>query len=227
MSDSPHYTQGSDGITFHVSTEAAYAADSANEDQHPSDSHSKNGDRLESFEQKGSQSSSSTTHLTIQLSEDAEGSSLSQQKLEELIMQLSRSGQLQLKEESKIIIEIPQASSTATEPSHGATASTLPPVSKVVVVPYQQQLQTTVSAANSYQTSTKVVSSGTAGTPVPLQPYQLQSNQQAPTYIIIPARQVGGNQLNISPSQSGIATSDTASSSSLRVLTQPGQREFI
>nr|VZH99196.1 unnamed protein product [Spirometra erinaceieuropaei] len=272
MSDSPHFTQGNDGVTFHVSTEAAFAADSANEDQRPSDSPPKNGDSLESYEQKGSQSSSSTTHLTIQLSEDAEGSSLSQQKLQELIMQLSRSGQLQLKEESKIIIEVkggqktaeskqpksrvadqviesdtksrgsdtldpetdqssnsvtPQASSTATAANHGVTSSTLPPVSKVVVTPYQQQLQTTVSAANSYQTSTKVVSSGTAGGPVPLQPYQLQSNQQAPTYIIIPTRQLGGNQLNISPSQSGIATTDTASSSSLRVLTQPGQHFLL
>ncbi|CAL8074747.1 unnamed protein product [Calicophoron daubneyi] len=46
------------------------------------------------------------THLTIQLPDGMQGSTLSHQKLQDLILQLSRSGQIQLKEDSKIIIDL-------------------------------------------------------------------------------------------------------------------------
>lgn len=46
------------------------------------------------------------TYVTIQLSDGMQGSTLSQQKLQELIMQLSESGKIQLKEDSKIVIDV-------------------------------------------------------------------------------------------------------------------------
>ncbi|KER29891.1 hypothetical protein T265_03584 [Opisthorchis viverrini] len=52
------------------------------------------------------------THVTIQLSDGMQGSSLTQQKLQDLIMQLSQSGQIQLREDSKIVID-PSGSTVA------------------------------------------------------------------------------------------------------------------
>lgn len=45
-----------------------------------------------------------TTHVTIQLPESMQGNSISQQKMQELIVHLSQSGQL--KDDGKIIIEV-------------------------------------------------------------------------------------------------------------------------
>lgn len=46
------------------------------------------------------------THVTIQLPDGMQGSTLSQQKLQELILQLSQSGQIELREDSKIVIDL-------------------------------------------------------------------------------------------------------------------------
>ncbi|CAH8484234.1 unnamed protein product [Schistosoma turkestanicum] len=48
----------------------------------------------------------STTYVTIHLPDGTQGSTLSQQKLQELIMHLSQSGQIQLREDSKIVIDV-------------------------------------------------------------------------------------------------------------------------
>lgn len=49
-----------------------------------------------------------TTYVTIHLPDGTQGSTLSQQKLQELIMHLSQSGQIQLREDSKIVIDVSQ-----------------------------------------------------------------------------------------------------------------------
>ena len=53
-----------------------------------------------------SEHSSSTTYVTIHLPDGMQGSTLSQQKLQELILHLSQSGQIQLREDSKIVIDV-------------------------------------------------------------------------------------------------------------------------
>ncbi|CAH8529914.1 unnamed protein product [Dicrocoelium dendriticum] len=53
-----------------------------------------------------SSSFANATHVTIQLPDGMQGSTLSQQKLQELILQLSQSGQIELREDSKIVIDL-------------------------------------------------------------------------------------------------------------------------
>ncbi|KAH8859787.1 Nuclear hormone receptor FTZ-F1 beta [Schistosoma japonicum] len=120
----------------------------------------------------GNDSVPSTTYVTIHLPDGTQGSTLSQQKLQELIMHLSQSGQIQLREDSKIVID---------------------PGSDGV-----QIVRTIPSFANS---NTQIISFPAVATQQPVASQSnnpRQQIQQQPTYILVPAAQLasgGENQV--------------------------------
>ncbi|KAL5967585.1 Nuclear receptor subfamily 5 group A member 2 [Taenia solium] len=77
-----------------------------------------NNDDLSSLQDSGTKLD--TTHVTIQLPESMQGNSISQQKMQELIVHLSQSGQL--KDDGKIIIEVKGTQEKPKErPSEGSS----------------------------------------------------------------------------------------------------------
>ncbi|KAH8859780.1 Nuclear hormone receptor FTZ-F1 beta [Schistosoma japonicum] len=169
----------------------------------------------------GNDSVPSTTYVTIHLPDGTQGSTLSQQKLQELIMHLSQSGQIQLREDSKIVIDLKftgKSADQAVQPKlensslqHSAISSTTSQIQTIASSnPHRvlhigspgsdgvQIVRTIPSFANS---NTQIISFPAVATQ---QPVASQSNnprqqiQQQPTYILVPAAQLasgGENQV--------------------------------
>ncbi|CAH8510547.1 unnamed protein product [Schistosoma rodhaini] len=164
----------------------------------------------------------STTYVTIHLPDGTQGSTLSQQKLQELIMHLSQSGQIQLREDSKIVIDLKftgksgdQGAQTKLENSslqHSAvsscTASQIQTIAssnphRVLQVgsPGSDGVQIVRTIPSFVSSTTQIISFPTVATQ---QPVAAQSSnprqqiQQQPTYILVPAAQLasgGENQV--------------------------------
>uniref|UniRef100_A0A0R3X3K2 Nuclear receptor domain-containing protein n=1 Tax=Hydatigena taeniaeformis TaxID=6205 RepID=A0A0R3X3K2_HYDTA len=81
-----------------------------------------NNDDISSVHDSGTKLN--TTHVTIQLPESMQGNSISQQKMQELIVHLSQSGQL--KDDGKIIIEVKGSQEKAKERSSEGSSEELP-----------------------------------------------------------------------------------------------------
>uniref|UniRef100_A0A5K4F946 FTZ-F1 nuclear receptor-like protein n=1 Tax=Schistosoma mansoni TaxID=6183 RepID=A0A5K4F946_SCHMA len=114
----------------------------------------------------------STTYVTIHLPDGTQGSTLSQQKLQELIMHLSQSGQIQLREDSKIVID-----------------------------PGSDGVQIVRTIPSFVSSTTQIISFPTVATQQPVAAQSSnprQQIQQQPTYILVPAAQLasgGENQV--------------------------------
>ncbi|CAH8498001.1 unnamed protein product [Schistosoma intercalatum] len=161
-----------------------------------------------------------TTYVTIHLPDGTQGSTLSQQKLQELIMHLSQSGQIQLREDSKIVIDLKfsgksgdQGVQTKLENSslqHSAVSSgTASQIQTIASSIPHRVLQVGSSGSDGVQivrtipsfvsSTTQIISFPTVATQ---QPVAAQSSnprqqiQQQPTYILVPAAQLAGGGEN-------------------------------
>ncbi|KAF7233483.1 hypothetical protein EG68_08593 [Paragonimus skrjabini miyazakii] len=129
------------------------------------------------------------THVTIQLPDGMQGSTLSQQKLQDLILQLSQTGQIQLREDSKIVIDLkftgksddPSAVSKAEQKLTTADAS-------ASRTPAAAASTDAIAAPQTQNLAAHMKAEPVAATPVVAR-HQLQ---QQPTYILLPAGQISG-----------------------------------
>ncbi|KAG5450684.1 Nuclear hormone receptor FTZ-F1 beta [Clonorchis sinensis] len=161
------------------------------------------------------------THVTIQLSDGMQGSSLTQQKLQDLIMQLSQSGQIQLREDSKIVIDLkftgkvdedtekPKVESTPPTDS-GSGASRLSITAATTVVNSHLANHSSVSALKCEPPS---------GPTAAATRHQLSTQQ--PTYILVPAGQLTNSQEAQLYSGSGQLRAVSAGGTVLRTLGGP------
>ncbi|TPP65226.1 Nuclear receptor subfamily 5 group A member 3 [Fasciola gigantica] len=150
---------------------------------------------------------SNATHLTIQLPDGMQGSTLSQQKLQDLILQLSQAGQIQLKEDSKIVIDL-KFSDKSSQPAKTEKAPLRPSISltnprTVAQLTSSSEASRNVHIANQVpvkadpmsQDGIKVVRNVVAlsSSHTPLTARHVQQQQQQPTYILVPAGQLSGS----------------------------------
>ncbi|KAF5403390.1 Ligand-binding domain of nuclear hormone receptor [Paragonimus heterotremus] len=129
------------------------------------------------------------THVTIQLPDGMQGSTLSQQKLQDLILQLSQTGQIQLREDSKIVIDLKftgksdDASAVSKAEQKLTTAD-----ASASRTPAAVASTDAIAASQTQNLAVHMKAEPIAATPVVAR-HQLQQQQQ-PTYILLPAGQI-------------------------------------
>ncbi|CAH8841651.1 unnamed protein product [Trichobilharzia szidati] len=186
----------------------------------------------------------STTYVTIHLPDGTQGSTLSQQKLQELIMHLSQSGQIQLREDSKIVIDLKftgksggqtvqpklenplqQSSVSNCTPQIQTMASSNPHRVLHVGSPGSDGIQIVRTMPSFVSSSTQIISFPTVATQQTVATHSSnprQHIQQQPTYILVPAAQLASgteNHVYASTPIRGVTTGST--DRSIILLQQP------